>query len=136
MSSRVFDQQVTFIYTRDLNAGSSFLGEKLGLRQVLNQNDHCLIYAVTNSTFLGVCANREPPDDPGVTYSFVTDDVDFQYQEWLDRGVKFNAPPAYSERFKVYSTFFGGIENYRFELQQFRDPAWIATTSQTRSTET
>ena len=41
-----------------------------------------------------------------------------------ERGVVFDGPPRLSEKFNVYATFFGGIENYRFELQEFRDPAW------------
>ena len=40
------------------------------------------------------------------------------------RGVAFNGPPELSERFNVYSCFFGGIENYRFEIQEFRNPSW------------
>ena len=117
-------QQVTFIYTRDLASGSAFLADKLGLDLALNQNDTCHIYRVTGTSFLGVCTNREPPPAPGVTYSFVTPDVDGVYETLKARGVVFEAPPTYSERFGAYSCFFGGIESYRFELQEFRDPAW------------
>jgi catechol 2,3-dioxygenase-like lactoylglutathione lyase family enzyme len=124
MTAMLFDQQVTFIYTRDLASGSAFLGEKLGLELALNQNDTCHIYKVTPASYLGICINREPPEIPGVTYSFVTSDVDGTYETLRGRGVEFEAPPAYSERFKVYSAFFRGPENYRFEIQEFRDPAW------------
>ena len=124
MAETLFDQQVTFIYTTDLASGSAFLAQKLGLELVLNQNDTCHIYKVTSTSFLGICVNRPPPESPGVTYSFVTADVDGAYATLRDRGVEFEAPPAYSERFKVYSAFFRGPENYRFEIQAFRDPAW------------
>jgi hypothetical protein len=124
MTKMLFDQQVTFIYTTDLASGSAFMAEKLGLELALNQNDTCHIYKVTPTSFLGICVNREPPENPGVTYSFVTPDVDGTYETLRGRGVVFEAPPAYSERFKVYSTFFQGPENYRFELQEFRDPDW------------
>lgn len=119
-------QQVTFIYARDLAAASAFLRDKVGLRLALNQNDLCHIYATAPNAFLGVCTNRAPPADPGVTYSFVTDDVDGMYATLLARGVEFDAPPRLSERFNVYSCFFRGIENYRFEIQEFRDPRWVA----------
>jgi catechol 2,3-dioxygenase-like lactoylglutathione lyase family enzyme len=119
-------QQVTFIYTRDLAGASAFLRDKVGLRLALNQGDLCHIYAVAGGAFLGVCVNRPPPADPGVTYSFVTPDVDGMYATLKARGVEFEAPPKLSERFKVYSCFFRGIENYRFEIQEFRDPAWPA----------
>ncbi len=120
----LIDQQVTFIYTRDLATASSFLSDKLGLERVLDQFGICHIYRVTGTSFLGVCVNREPPPDPGVTYTFVARDVDAAYKLLSGRGVVFDGPPRLSQKFNVYATFFGGIENYRFELQEFRDPAW------------
>lgn len=119
-------QQVTFIYTRDLAASSAFLRDRLGLRLALNQNDLCHIYETAPNAFLGVCVNREPPAEPGVTYSFVTPDVDGMYETLRARGVEFESPPSLSARFNVYSCFFRGIESYRFEIQEFRDPAWRA----------
>ena len=124
-----FPQQVAFIYTRDLNKASAFLTHKLGLRLVLDQGGLCHIYQVAPGAFLGVCTNREPPPEPGVTYSFVTPDVDGLYETLKARGVEFEAAPRLSERFNVYSCFVRGIENYRFEIQEFRDPAWPAATA-------
>jgi catechol 2,3-dioxygenase-like lactoylglutathione lyase family enzyme len=118
------NQQVTFIYTRDLAAGSAFLKDKLGLEMVLNQSDLCHIYRVTGTTFLGICTNRQPPKEPGLTYSLVTSDVDGLYEAWSARGVVFDGPPEFHERFNVYSAFFTGPEGYRFEIQEFRNPAW------------
>ena len=91
---------------------------------VLNQSDTCHIFETAPNAFLGVCTNRSPPDDPGVTYTFVASDVDAMYETLKSRGVAFDAPPSLSERFNVYSAFFSGIENYRFEIQEFRDPTW------------
>ena len=71
-----------------------------------------------------VCRNRPVPDDPGVTYTFVVDDVDRVYGDWRARGVAFDGPPALSEKFNVYSAFFRDPAGYRFEIQEFRDPAW------------
>lgn len=124
MSPFAIQQQVTFLYTRDLAAGSAFLRDKMGLRLALNQFDLCHIYEVAPNAFLGVCTNRPAPADPGVTYSFVVSDADATYETLKARGVEFEAPPELSERFNVYSAFFGGIENYRFEIQEFRDPTW------------
>ena len=45
------------------------------------------------------------------------------------RGVVFDAPPAYSETFNVYSAFFRGIGSYRFEIQEFRDSSWPSPVS-------
>ncbi|MBM84561.1 MAG: glyoxalase [Rhodospirillaceae bacterium] len=130
----LFTQQVTFIYTRDLDTGSAFLGKILGLRRVLNQSDLCHIYEVVPNAYLGICVDHEPPKNPGLTYSFVSDDVDAHYTLLVERGVEFEAPPAYSEKFQVYSAFFRGPENYRFELQTFRDPDWTTKTTITEPT--
>lgn len=124
LSDFLIDQQVTFIYTRDLPAASRFLSETLGLDLVLDQFGICHIYRVSPTSFLGVCTNREPPENPGVTCTFVVRDVDAAHAFLSARGVVFDGPPRLSEKFNVYATFFGGIENYRFELQEFRDPAW------------
>ena len=124
MPSTPIHQQVTFIYTSDLASGSAFLRDKLGLKLVLNQFDTCHIYETAPNAFLGVCTNRPPPAEPGVTYTFVTSDVDGMYSELTGRGVEFDGPPKLVERFQVYAAFFRGIENYRFEIQEFRDPTW------------
>lgn len=120
----MINQQVTFIYTTDVATSSAFLRDVIGLKMVLNQDDNCHIYQVTDSSFLGVCCNRPVPEDPGVTYTFVVSDVDQTYAQWQARGVVFEAPPALSTRFNVYAAFFRDPAGYRFEIQEFRDPSW------------
>ena len=124
MTQPPITQQVTFIYTTDLAAGSDFMANKIGLKLVLNQFDTCHIFRAAPNAFIGVCTNRPPPGEPGVTYTFVPPDVDGMYETLKARGVVFNGPPELSERFNVYACFFGGIENYRFEIQEFRNPNW------------
>jgi catechol 2,3-dioxygenase-like lactoylglutathione lyase family enzyme len=128
MGASPFTQQVTFLYTRDLGAASAFLGNTLGLDLVLDQGGTCHIFRVAGNSFLGVCTNREPPAEPGVTFTFITPDVDAEYARLMALGVAFDGPPKHSERFNVYSCFFHGpgLERYRFELEAFRDPAWPA----------
>ena len=53
-----FDQQVTFLYTRDLAASAHFYAEVLGLPLVLDQG-LCRIYRVSGDAFLGVCQRDE-----------------------------------------------------------------------------
>lgn len=124
MAPFTITQQVTFLYTTDLASGSAFLRDKVGLKLALNQFDLCHIYQAAPNAFLGVCTNRPPADDPAVTYSFVVSDADAAYETLKARGVEFEAPPRLSERFNVYSAFFRGLESYRFEIQEFRDPSW------------
>lgn len=124
MAPITIHQQVTFLYTTDLATGSAFLRDKIGLKLALNQFDLCHIYQAAPNAFLGVCTNRPPAENPAVTYSFVVGDADTAYETLKARGVEFEAPPKLSERFNVYSAFFRGLESYRFEIQEFRDPSW------------
>lgn len=121
-----YSQQVTFIYVRDLAEGSRFLEHVLGLPFVLEQGGGCRIHQVNPGAYLGVCTNRPPPDDKGVTYSLVVPDVAVAYQTLKERGAEFEAPPKFSERFQVTSAFVKGPEGYRFEIQSFVDSAWPA----------
>ena len=75
MTQPPITQQVTFIYTTDLAAGSDFMANKVGLELVLNQFDICHIFRAAPNAFIGVCTNRPPPEAPGVTYTFVTPDA-------------------------------------------------------------
>lgn len=120
----IVGQMLSFIYTDDLASASAFLGNTLGFPLALDQNGRCHIYEVAPNAYLGVCTNRPTSADPAVTISFVADNVDGFYEEMSKKGVAFDAPPAFSKSFNVYSAFFRGIGNYRFEVQEFRDPSW------------
>ena len=117
-------QSVTFVYTRDLAGAEAFLAGQLGFERVLDQNGLCHVYRTSPTSFLGVCTTRPVPAEPGVTITFVVDDIDATHAAWAARSVVFEAPPATSARFNVRSCFFRGIEGYRFEVQTFLDPAW------------
>ena len=69
-----------------------------------------------------------------MTHSFGLDDVDAYYTLLLKRGVGFEAPPFYPEKFWAYSAFFRGLENYRFELQTFNNPNLATNTTVTEVT--
>ena len=118
-------QQVTFVYTNDLDRTTRFYGETLGLELVLDQGP-CHIYRVTPSSFLGVCACREgravAPE--GVVLTLVTDEVDAWYERLQAAGVPLEGPPEKSETFQVYCFFARDPEGYRVEFQRFLDPRW------------
>ncbi|MCR9255459.1 MAG: VOC family protein [Alphaproteobacteria bacterium] len=117
-------QQLTFIYTYDLDGSARFLSDVLGLEQVLDQGA-CRIFRVAGTAFLGVCARENRHKEPnGIVYSFVVDDVNATCRALADKGVILEAPPAYSEQFKVYSAFFRDPNGYMFEVQSFADPDW------------
>ena len=77
------DQQVTFLYVKDLERSERFYGEILGLELVLNQGLARIYRVGSGNAFLGICLSsavqQAPPPDRaplGVIVTFVTNDVD------------------------------------------------------------
>lgn len=124
MKRHSINQQVTFVYTDDLEKSSAFYRDTLELEFVLDQGS-CHIYKLSPTSFIGVCRLAERPSSPvGLTLSLVVDDVDGAHQALVEKGVPFERNPAYSEQFNVYSCLFLDPNGYRIELQEFRDPKW------------
>jgi len=121
----VFDQQVTFVYTQDLDASAAFYGEILALPMILDQGS-CRIYQSSPGAFIGVCrCHAERPISPaGVILTLVTDYVDGWYRRLRDKGVAFDKKPAENDTYNIYHCFLKDPDGYQIEIQQFRDPAW------------
>jgi catechol 2,3-dioxygenase-like lactoylglutathione lyase family enzyme len=98
----VFDQFVTFLYTRDLEQSTAFYGELLGLPLVLDQGG-CRIFRVARDAFLGVCrCSEERPCSPGgVIVTLVSDDVDGWYERLEAKGVAFETPPRANPKYRT-----------------------------------
>lgn len=118
-----FDQFVTFLYTKDLQASSRFLSETLGLRLVLDQG-RCRIFRVAPRSYLGVCERSDPPQSSGVIVTLVTDDVDGWHERLRDAGIPIEKAPAHNPDFDIYHMFFRDPNGYLFEIQRFLDPSW------------
>ena len=65
--SLCFDQQVTFLYVKDLERSERFYGEILGLELVLNQGLARIYRIGSGNAFLGICLSsavqQAPPPD-------------------------------------------------------------------------
>ena len=126
MRRPVIDQQVTFLYTRDLAATAAFYEEVLELPLVLDQGS-CRIYRVSGVGFLGFCEREETPEKPaGVIVTLVTAEVDAWHRYLSDKGVEFKSPPAHNLTYNIYHCFLRDPNGYLLEIQQFLDPAWPA----------
>jgi catechol 2,3-dioxygenase-like lactoylglutathione lyase family enzyme len=123
-------QQVTWVYTQDLEATAPFYEDTLGLPLVLDQ-DACRIYRSSASSFLGLCRARpgREVEPRGVVLTLVTPDVDSWHIHLLAAGAPLEGAPVRSERFNVYSFFTRDPNGYRIEFQQFLDPAWPTAVS-------
>lgn len=124
MDQAPFDQQVTFLYTRDLDATARFYEQVLGLDLVLDQGT-CRIYRISADGFLGFCQRAEAPERPsGVIVTLVSEDVDGWHARLAARGVIFEKAPAFNPDYNIYHCFLRDPNGYLLEIQSFRDPAW------------
>ena len=124
MAQAPFDQQVTFLYTRDLDATARFYEETMGLPLVLDQGT-CRIYRVSADGFVGFCQRAEAPEEPaGIIVTLVTEDVDGWFARLRERGVAFEKAPALNPAYNIYHCFLRDPNGYLLEIQSFRDAAW------------
>jgi catechol 2,3-dioxygenase-like lactoylglutathione lyase family enzyme len=120
------DQQVTFLYTRDLAQTAAFYEEVMGLSQVLDQGS-CKIYRISDDAFLGYCERENAPEVPqGIIFTLVTRAVDAWYEHLANRGVTFEKPPQVNADYNIYHCFLRDPNGYLIEIQQFYDPTWPA----------
>ena len=118
------DQQVTFLYTRDLQQTARFYEDVMGLSLVLNQGS-CRIYRISTDGFLGFCERASAPEKPGgIIFTFATRQVDEWYQFLIERGITFEKPPTHNPDYNIYHCFLRDPNGYLLEIQQFLDPAW------------
>lgn len=124
------DQQITFVYTHDLDQTAAFYEDTLGLELALDQGG-CRIYRVAGTAFIGICQRDDAPTDMQaqgrtIILTLVTDAVDAWYARLSERGVQFETAPQLNPRYNIYHCFLRDPNGYLIEIQQFRDPRWPA----------
>lgn len=117
-----FDQQITFVYTRNLAGTARFYEQMLGLRLARDQGD-CRIYHVCGQAYLGFCWRDSAPETPaGVILTLVTDQVDAWHERLRERGAVFERPPALNPKYGIYHCFLRDPNGYLIEIQRFLEP--------------
>jgi predicted enzyme related to lactoylglutathione lyase len=119
------DAQITFLPCSDLAASRGFYGNVLGLRLAVDQGS-CLIFAVTDDAFLGVCEHLEPVDGRSVIVTLVSDDVDAWCESIVERGGVIASGPEHNDRFGIYHAFIHDPDGHHVEIQRFDDPNWAS----------
>ncbi len=117
---------ISFLYFDDLVAACRFFTETLGLPLVCDQG-WSKIFQIAPGGFVGAVdrsrgACRATSRD-GVLTSLVVRDFDEMLKRLTAKGVQFEKAPHYSESLKIKSTMFMGPEGYKFEMEEFLDPA-------------
>jgi catechol 2,3-dioxygenase-like lactoylglutathione lyase family enzyme len=115
------NQQITFLYTRDLAQTARFYGDVMGLTLAVDQSD-CRIYRVSGEGFLGFCQRDSAPEQPqGIILTIVTDQVDAWYVYLRAQGVTFEKPPEFNPKYKIYHCFLRDPNGYLVEIQRFEE---------------
>jgi catechol 2,3-dioxygenase-like lactoylglutathione lyase family enzyme len=123
MTKGPFDSQITFCYTRDLEATARFYEDLLELPMILDQGG-CRIYRVASEAYVGFCGRESAGVPSGVILTLVTDDVDGWHRRLSDAGVEFEKSPALNTDYNIYHCFLRDPNGYRIEIQRFEDPRW------------
>jgi catechol 2,3-dioxygenase-like lactoylglutathione lyase family enzyme len=126
-----FEQQVTFLYVKDLEKSRRFYEEALELPLVLSQGVARIYRVGPGEAFLGICLSSAVQQAPmpdraplGVIFTFVTQDVDGSYEDLKAKGVAFEKAPAVNEQYQIYNCFFRDPDGYLLEIQRFLSPQW------------
>ncbi|MHC4080797.1 MAG: VOC family protein [Planctomycetota bacterium] len=125
MADPLFDAQVTFCFTDDLERTAEFYERVLDLPLALDQG-RCRIYRTGATGYLGFCRHEKAPRPESVILTLVTDDVDGWHERLAARGVVIEKPPARNPEFDIYHFFFRDPNGYLLEIQRFDDPRWRA----------
>lgn len=126
-----FEQQVTFLYVKDLEKSTAFYEHTLELELVLSQGIAKIYRVGPGDAFLGICLSSTVQQAPqadraplGVIFTFVTQDVDGAYETLKAKGVAFEKVPATNQQYQIYNCFFRDPDGYLLEIQRFLSPQW------------
>ena len=116
--------QITFLYTNDLDSTSKFYEHVIGLDLILDQGS-CRIYHTCTNSYLGFCKkhNREGSHSD-IIFTLVTPDVDEWYGYLSSQGICIEKPPERNPRYNIYHFFIRDPNGYVIEIQRFNDPLW------------
>jgi len=119
------NQQITFIYTNNLQSSAEFYENVMGFTLWLDQGS-CRIYKVTDVSMLGVCQVSESSkgkviagEQQNVILTLVTDEVDTWYKHLKTHGVDFEKPPETNLTYNIYHCFLRDPSGYLIEIQRF-----------------
>ena len=101
MSHPLIEEQITFLYTHDLQETARFYEQTLGFDLKLDQG-MCKIYSVTKDSFLGFCQKEGvDKDHPDVIFTLVTHNVDDWFEFLQQQDVNIEKPPTINEKFNI-----------------------------------
>jgi predicted enzyme related to lactoylglutathione lyase len=117
------DAQITFLPCSDLAISRAFYTDVLGLEVAVDQGS-CLILAVADNAYVGVCERTDVGPNPSVIVTFVTDDVDGWCDRIINTGGFVHSGPEHSDQYGIYHAFVHDPDGNVLEIQRFDDSSW------------
>jgi len=113
-------EQITFLYTADLDGTAAFYEKIFGLKLWKDQGT-CRIYQVSSDGYLGFCQSEAAKSEhPDIIFTLVTPDkagVDAWYEHLKSQGVSFVKEPATNPKYQIYHCFLHDPNGYLIEIQ-------------------
>lgn len=118
-------QQITFLYTNNLEQSAQFYENTFGFRLWRDQGT-CRIYELRQGALLGICqvsitskGQLVAEEQQNIIFTIVSDDVDDWYTHLQEHGVAFEKPPQFNENYGIYHFFLRDPDGYLIEIQRF-----------------
>lgn len=125
MQRPTINQQITFLYTHDLEKSTHFYEQVLHLKLWLDQGS-CRIYEVSSSGLIGICQTNETSkgnvqagQQTNIIFTLVTEDVDEWYEYLKSNGIAFEKAPEHNKTYNIYHCFLRDPNGYLIEIQRF-----------------
>lgn len=122
MPNLSFAEQITFLYTPDLQATAEFYENILGLELWRDQGT-CRIYQVSTDGYLGFCQKENAGGEQSdIIVTLVTpgkQEVDEWYEHLRSQGIDFVKPPEINPNYQIYHCFLHDPTGYLLEIQFF-----------------
>ncbi|MGD9091461.1 MAG: VOC family protein [Anaerolineales bacterium] len=129
MNHPAIEQQITFLYTQDLQATARFYEDVIGLKMVLDQGT-CRIYHIASGGYLGFCQIESLTDThEDIIFTLVTPEVDQWHKYLRAKSVIIEKPPMHNLTYNIYHLTFRDPNGYLIEIQKFLDPGWDESTT-------
>ncbi len=133
MNRPTINQQITFLYTDDLQKSAHFYEQVLGLTLWLDQGS-CRIYHVSASGLLGICQTGETSkgkihqgQQTNIIFTIVTNEVDQWFDYLKSHDVEFEKPPEHNPNYQIYHCFLRDPNGYLIEIQHFENAPNLLT---------
>jgi predicted enzyme related to lactoylglutathione lyase len=116
------DQQITWVYTHNLERSIRFYGNSLGLKCIRDEGS-ARIFETTENSMIGVCETFDDRvvEPRGSMITLVCDDVDGWYRKLVSAGAKTLGEPHVLNQFNIYTFFTEDPDGYQIEIQEFLD---------------